>query len=445
MKHVAVKSLLSVMLSLMMVVVFTPAIAFADEPEATDEMQPAIADELVEEDVAAPAEDIQVPQPVDISDYDAALTETSGGLFGFDQPARVKKGGPAKSVSGSVVLTNVASWQDWGFADSSAISFAREDSNVNGYYYVQQMEIGKGVVGIEEASSVSMTNDQKAKVAFFYDAACTKKVDGYVTVDSNGGSYYFKIPKTGTYYIGIGASNADWGAAPSMDVNFYACHYAQAKKGTTLKADKVYAVRCGAGKTTTVKYKPAAAGAMYVTTELDSKIKTTVKSKSGKTLAAQKSRKIEPNFGVKRTTYKLSINSYKKSKMRGYIFSVSNAKIPNQSGSSKGKAKTLSQDAPKVGRIVTGSTKSQWFKFKNTKKEVFYVEAEGYTNYKLKFEFYKGKSKLVKWTTYLAYNTESNGWILTAKQPMPKGTYYVKVTPYKKSCGVYMLGWGYVE
>ena len=445
MKHIALKSLLSVALSLMMLVVFIPTIAFADEPEATDEpqaVQPVDESEFTDEVVEA--DDVEETEaPVDISQYGATITEKNDGMFGFDQLSRVRKASGAKSGYTDIVLSDVTNEYEYDTAYESSVAFERTDENINGYYCIQQVEANKGVVCLEytHIGSTDATKP-KPKIAFFYDAACKKAVDGVVTVSpTTSYDYCFKIPKTGSYYLAVGASASGWSDGSYMELSFYAQRFPQAKKGTTLKDGQYYAVRCGKGKTTTFKYKPTNVGLSGIFTGTSYGQSTvTLKSKSGKTLASQSNRYYYPYFGVKKTTYKVSVKLYKKSPQRGYIVSPSNQNYSNQSGSSKKKAATLNQGQYMNGRIVAGSKKSQWFKFTTTEAAMFNLEVNGRTNNKIKFQLYKGKTLQKKWTSYVKNYT---GFNASATQLMPAGTYYVKVTPVKKSCGAYTIIWNY--
>ena len=436
MKHVAVKSLLSVMLSLMMVVVFTPAIAFADEPEAVDETQvlePVDEPEFIDEAAEIPAEDIDVD-----------ITKTQGGLFGADQLKRAKKFSPAKDASTSIVVTNVSDWESYDNAPQSYVTFARTDEcTANGYYCIAPIEIKKGILFIEAAQlGYGSSVNQQAKVAVFSNAKCTKPVDGTAKVSVDPSNRLFKIPETKTYYIAVGASESGWDTADQMSVSFYAQRLQAIKKGATLKDGKIYGLKCGKGKTTTFKYKPANVGIASVDTS-DELTKTTLKSSSGKTLAAQTSRYYDARFGVKRTTYKVSVNAHKKSTAGGYMIGISSGKLKNQSGPSTSKAKALAEGSMLTGRIVAGSSKAQWFKFKNTEKSLFGIQVLAITNYKFKVEVYKGKTKLTKWTATINY--KQSGKQIAAVEPMPKGTYYIKISPVKKSCGGFGVYWGHLN
>ena len=436
MKHIAVKSLLSVMLSLMMVVVFTPAIAFADEPEAVDETQvlePVDEPEFIDEAAEIPAEDIDVD-----------ITETQGGLFGADQLKRAKKFSPAKEAYSDISVTNVSNWDAYENAPISYVTFARTDEcTANGYYCVVPVEIKKGILLIEGARiNSSPTVNQRAKIAVFSNATCTKLVDGYAKVSADYSDHFFKIPTTKTYYLAVGASASGWDTADQMSLSFYAERLPVAKKGMTLKDEKIYGVRCGKGKTTTFKYKPTSAGITSFDTIYEL-TKATLKNSKGKTLAAQTSRYYDAQFGVKRTTYKVSFNAHKKSTAGGYMIGVTNNKLKHQSGPSKSKAKALAEGSMLTGRIVAGSSKAQWFKFKNTEKSLFGIQVLAITNYKFKVEVYKGKTKLTKWTATISY--KQNGKQIAAVEPMPKGTYYIKISPVKKSCGGFGVYWGHLN
>lgn len=430
MKHIAVKSLLSVMLSLMMVVVFTPAIAFADEPETTDE--------------------IQVTEP--------AIEDAFGGDV-LGSPDLGKNNDPVKAGTFKFVVNPVKTVEDFvntSDEQASSASFTKEDPKTNNYYCVQKVRISAGVVGVMGfllANTEKLT--AKAKFGIFYDKNCKKPVHGTMTIKETKfnpadmpsfSRCFFKIPKTRDYYLAVGATEAGWSTADSMEIQMAIWRFPKAKSGTTLKTNKVYGVISGKGKTTTLKFKPAYSGTLGAVTDhpvflrspANSKVKIRIRNSSGKLLGTQANTAFPAYFGVRaKKHYKLSFTTSKKSTTRGYVVMAFEYKTPNQSGASKARAKVLKFDSDKQGRIFAGSTKSQWFKFKVTEEFPTGLKCEAATNNKIKFQLYKGKTLLK--TTYVKQTTEES--YLMSGEALKTGTYYIKVTPVKKSSGAYRISW----
>ena len=442
MKHIALKSLLSVALSLMMLVVFIPTIAFADEPEAADEtqaVQPAVEDEFVDEDTEAPAEDLDV-------DTDSLDLNKGAGL--------------SKEASYAFFVNPVSTLNEM-FGEESEMSeaaFTKEDTSVNGYYCVQEVEIESGVLGIVAAMYANTEKlTAKAKIGLFYDKNCKKPVDGYMTIkesrmseDETGTitTCYFKVPKTRTYYLAVGVPKKGWSTAENMKVMFYAWRFAKAKSGTTLKTGYIYGVRSGKGKTTTFKYTPEVTGAVEAVTFMPgvggqyptNKVKTKIKSSSGKVLGAQASTKYPAVFGIKANRkYKISCTTYKKATDRGYVIFVIAGSEPNQSGVSKAKATVIEKGDNKSGLIIAGSKKAQWFQFTKDTDFPTNVTCRGLTNNKFKVQLYKGK-KVLK-TAYITQSKMQQEIKILDSVNLQTGTYYLKVTPIKKSSGFYSIGW----
>lgn len=132
MKHVAVKSLLSVMLSLIMVVVFTPAIAFADEPETVDSNQ-KVSVEVEEQDVDEPP-----IAPIDQEEYFKQIEDQYDAESIGAAPDPVK--GAYNHGQGAVNYVSSPS-KIW----SGTKNYMNRSSGGKSYYVV---DLNAGVVGI---------------------------------------------------------------------------------------------------------------------------------------------------------------------------------------------------------------------------------------------------------------------------------------------------------
>ena len=476
MKRYVAKSLLSVVLSLMMIIVFIPATSYADETditeqevttepvaepdcidntiEASEEVVQLEEDQAAEEVPKAGAENGVISRPAIESDF---IEKTAGSSSKKGEPGLLKsnRGKEIRSTKaypyGTMYVNSVSKPSMIFKGKISECGFKRPSSinSIQGRWHREKLK--KGVLGVHAFMDANGNSFAGARIGLFYDQNARNPVDTIMYVnemecyqheaDSIG---YFNIPKDGTYYLIVYAlysSDAyedDWSDATHMDIKFIANRYAKASAGTTLKANKVYGVRCNAKTTRTYKYKAAKTGSLLVCS--DDATKTTLKKSSGKKLGAQAEREYNPTFGVKKKTrYKLSVNTPSYTYNHGYFIYVKNTKVKNQSGSSKSKAAKLKKGHTKKALEIAGKTKTQWFKFKNPKKRNFSITVNGGTHNKFRFEFYKGSTKLKRWTDYFTIADE--GYTLTTLQKMPKGTYYIKVTPVKKSSGWYSFKW----
>lgn len=141
-------------------------------------------------------------------------------------------------------------------------------------------------------------------------------------------------------------------------------------------------------------------------------------------------------FGVtKGKTYYLKVKCYGLYNDGLYTLYAKNSAVKEKSGSKKSKAKSLASNKYKTGTITAGSSRSDWYKFRSSKKNVsvYFVGANS-TNESLKVTVYKGRNKF--------YSTISRGG--SDKQlkmtNWGSGTYYVKVARgTSKSSGYYKI------
>lgn len=427
MKRSSLKRGVAIALSLMMIVVFTPTIAFADAGDTE-----------------------QVTLPVTEADLTEKVVGTSNQNF-FEDYAKDSEPALQEHSSGSLTANTISTPSELP-GNACKVTLDRGSQMEKSYGLYQSAELNKGIVGVHGAMSANGSKYAYSRFAIFSDKELTQQVDGYMYVSEYATSQgqdsigYFRIPKAGTYYFvsyalySADTDADDWRGATQMSVTLIINQYAQAKKGTKLKANRVYGVYSKPGATTTFKNKAAKTGTLHVTT--DEYTKTKLKSKKGKLLGPQKDANYPPTFGVKkRTTYKLAVTTPKDSYDYGYYIYLTNSKVKSRAGTSQKKAGKLTQNKPKDGLIIAGKKKAQWFKFKVTKKADIQIYVLGNTNKKFKIEFYKGKTKLKNWTTNFDYKMSYR--TVTSTSPVPKGTYYVKVSPTKQSSGACSVVWQY--
>ena len=430
MKHVAVKSLLSVMLSLMMVVVFTPAIAFADEPETVDSNQ-KVSVEVEEQDVDEPP-----IAPSDQEEYFKQIEDQydAESIGAAQEPVK----GPYNHGQGAVNYVSSPS-KIW----SGTKNYMDRSSEGKSYYVVN---LNAGVVGIYANQNNYVSNSSALGYLNIYkDKALTQKLsedDMYVYEDlkhTYSGAEYFNVPTTGTYYVDVEFKSWSFSDTSKIRVTLLINNYAAATNGGTIKPNTVYGA-CAAADTTSSYYCTASKSG-YFKIVTDDYTTSSLRTSGGTLLGSQKSDLYDPVFGVKKySKYKVSVKTPTYLSADGYLVYVKNVAWANKSGKSKSKAATLKKGKYKKGVIVAGSTKAQWFKIKKSKNnKTFKVILKGATNNELKVTIYKGGKK------YYGPNTVyyNNSGIKLTMFYAPKGTYYVKVAPGKKSSGYYKVKWKY--
>lgn len=424
MKHVAVKSLLSVMLSLMMVVVFVPAVAFADEPDAADAGQ-ATGLEVESNDTIQPL--------VEFSDQDLEQENEYG----------------VESVEGGLNPVKATDYSKYGVltvnapttptkAGAGTTSQMTRTSAGTAYWPVTVTE--PCVLAIY--SYYTFSASQTTYLNIYRDSSCSNAIGGDTYIyRSTDGSYkncqYFPLTSGGTYYIGVKLpSGAAVSSSNSMKVVLCVDKYAMATSETTIKPNKMYGV-CTSAANSVVNLNLTAAKTGYLRVRTDASTSTVLKkAKDGTVLGSQQSTLYYPTFGVKKgRAYQLSttLPSYNLSTKGFYVY-AKNTAIKNKSGSSKKRAATLKKNKYKKGLVIAGTTKAQWFKFKKTNSKNFKFVFKGATNNTFKITIMKGSQKLT-YTYDYSLASMSQGFY------GPSGTYYIKVTPTSKSSGWYNIKW----
>ena len=121
-----------------------------------------------------------------------------------------------------------------------------------------------------------------------------------------------------------------------------------------------------------------------------------------------------------------------------YALKVTNSTISEKSGKKKSRAVLLKKKRTKKGTIVAGEKRTDWYKFRVTKRKTVRLTMKGATNDELKVAIYKGNRRVGRST--LGYYSKSI--TLRSVGKLSKGTYYIKVyRGTKKSSGWYSLRW----
>lgn len=242
-----------------------------------------------------------------------------------------------------------------------------------------------------------------------------------------------EVPSAGTYYLALEPTNA----AGTIVVG--GTHINGADR--TLTNNNWSAV--GVEKAQTRYFKVRATSAGYITVQANnlSGNVTLMNSSKKKALSnAVSARDYSPTkvtFGVKKGTY------YIKAKNNDtndgiYQIKYTNKRIKEKSGKKKSRAVLLKKKRTKKGTIVAGEKRTDWYKFRVTKRKTVRITMKGATNDELKVAVYKGGRNIGRGTLY-----ESRGGVkLKSLGKLSKGTYYIKVyRGNKKSSGWYSLSW----
>lgn len=320
--------------------------------------------------------------------------------------------------------------------DAGVISYNSENVKGNNCGYSQAVKFS-AMGTVDMAVSNDGASSGYINFGIFYDADMTNPVDS--TGSASAGEMYeriFKIPKAGTYYIGL-YSNKGYNTTYTYYALAAAIFYNGANR--TLSNGKQIAVGQEDGQTNYFKFTAVNSG--YITTYGDKSAgyyQVALCNSSKKALSGNTYLRYNPTYGVKKgTTYYIKVVSSYNSN-GGYTFKATNTKISEKSGSKKSKAVTIKKSATKKGTIVAGSSQADWYKFKLTSKKSVKIYFKGRTNDQLKITVYKGSKKIGSSTLY--YNDTS--CTLSSNGKLSKGTYYIKIQRVNsKSSGWYSLKW----
>lgn len=155
-----------------------------------------------------------------------------------------------------------------------------------------------------------------------------------------------------------------------------------------------------------------------------------------------------PTFGVKKgKTYYIKVVPAENHDV-AHTFTVINKAIREKSGKKKSKAVLLKKNKQKQGTIVAGEKRTDWYRFRVTKKSKKHeIAIKGATNNKIKVVIYRGNKRMRfagerQPLVLNAIRSNSSNTTFITGDNWKKGTYYVKVyRGTSKSSGWYSLKW----
>lgn len=290
--------------------------------------------------------------------------------------------------------------------------------------------------------------------AYLYDAK-GNQIYGYSTsvpASSSDTDYkyaYFPVTAAGTYTLELKAATYGGSAEALIDAFYY-------PTSGTLTKGKTYYGSSPDGKVS--YYKVTATSTGYFTVDfpagyndpasyqvkLMSSSKKAIFKKGYEYVNSSKSYKTR--IGVTKGTYYLAV----KTTDPYYGINVKFTSVKENSGSTKGKAKSLSKGNTKRGIITASqsSTSGDWYKFtikkaQKVKIEVSTLTSQGGGNGGLKVSFYQGKNSYSSFTENFNYYNDSDTITLytVGSSKLAAGTYYMKVQKYNDGNGYYKIKW----
>ncbi|MGC2871961.1 hypothetical protein ACDL92_01520 [Ihubacter sp. mB4P-1] len=304
---------------------------------------------------------------------------------------------------------------------------------------MEGFEVGKGVTASIHSTPAATNGDR---------IGGTK----YISSSNMNGTLYVKVAKAGTYYLKF--ETASYSAGTPQSVDFNVLLY---PAGGTLTKGKIFRGSSPDGSDKVSYYKVTVPGNGYLTVsflESDS----SYPSYSIK-LANSKKNFLFPNFeyissskgyktriGVKKGTYYIAV----KNSDKAYGMKVSYTSVKENSGTTKGKAKSIYKGNTKKGIINASqsSTSGDWYKFKITKSQYvkFNIDVMGNSgggSGGLKFSFYQAGKNYAAFTKNLYGDASADIQLYTSGYgtKLAPGTYYIKVQKYSYGNGYYKIRW----
>lgn len=263
---------------------------------------------------------------------------------------------------------------------------------------------------------------------------------------------YVKLPKAGTYYLKFTA--ATYSAGETQSVRFAAVLYPAG--GTPTKGKTYYG--SSPDNNGVSYYKVTAPGNGYLTVSFPERL-TDYSTYNIKLLNYKKNslftgfeyissnKSYKTRIGVKKGTYYIAV----KNSDKAYGIKISFTSVSENSGSTKGKAKSISKGGTKKGIITAAQSESSgdWYKFKITKTQyvkfnVSTLTSQGGGYGGIKIAFYQtGKSYPAFSQTY-TYSTPGGTiqpYTSGYGTKLAPGTYYIKVQKYGDGNGYYKIKW----
>lgn len=272
----------------------------------------------------------------------------------------------------------------------------------------------------------------------FRNAQMTSAIDYYSTASSGKSSTLIvKVPSAGYYYMGVYSfySNTSVAVAGSMAAGYVS------GADRTVYSGRQIAVGQKNGQTNYFRFKAVKNGYLNVQSS-ENYDKVTLCNSKKKAVSNTLSTGYVVTYGVKKgTTYYVKVVSGYNGD-GGYNFKVTNTRIKEKSGKKKSKAVLIKKKKTKKGTIVAGEKRTDWYKFKVTKRKRVRITIKGNTNEQIKYVIYKGKRKVMGGSGTLWRNYDGRTEINKLSGKLTKGTYHIKVyRGTKKSSGWYSLSW----
>lgn len=363
------KKVMSKLLSavLIMALVFTSgSMVFADTSSAEDQMQaenaaaPQAASELSEAEIGQDLE-----KQAKVASTKSAATTKAGSLSYITMTTGNEE--PKASVFGYTSTSNVVASGKAGM-----------------YKRIYLPAKGTFIIAVYNASD----STDSIRFGLFRDAQMTSAID-YYSMASRGktGTLIVKVPSAGYYYMGV--YSYFYSSTPVAVAGSMAAGYVSGADRTVYSGRQI-AVGQKNGQTNYFKFKAIRDGYLRVQSSEDYDKVTLYNSTKKKALSNATYTRYAPTYGVKkgRTYYVRVVSGYNSD--GGYNFKITNTRIKEKSGKKKSKAVLIKKKRTKKGTIVAGEKRTDWYKFKVTKKKRVRVTVKGATNNKLKVVIYKG-------------------------------------------------------
>lgn len=308
------------------------------------------------------------------------------------------------------------------------------------YLYAQKLETsGKGTLSFSVRCTEAKNATRNVVYGLFKEASLEDPIDkdsvDVVTKKGDHKTVVVKVPRAGTYYLGVYAMADSKDKSVSWKFTTGAIYWKGGNR--TITTDKKIAVGHKSAQTNYFKMKTTESG--YVTlTSSNPKSKIVLCDSKKNPLTKNTITKYGVTYGVpKGKTYYFKVYA-PACEDGGYILVAKNRKISEKSGSSKARAVEMKKNETVKGTMQNGEKKPDWYKIKLTSKQSVELSWKARTNEKMKLAIYQeGRKMATKTLTYAdaSYKLKSVGkW--------PKGTYYLQVyTDSEKSSGWYILKW----
>ncbi|MDO5589741.1 MAG: hypothetical protein Q4F98_01605 [Lachnospiraceae bacterium] len=308
------------------------------------------------------------------------------------------------------------------------------------YLYSQKVEFkGKGTLSF----SVRCTESTKTKRNVVYGVFQTASLEDPIEADSvdvvrkkgDHKTVVARIPKSGTYYIGIYTMYKPNDKTESWKFTTGAIYWNGNNR--TIISDQKIAVGHKTSQANYFKMKPTETGYITAVTS-HPKIKISLCDKDKQRITDNTIATYGVTYGVsKGKTYYVRVYS-PANEDGGYTLLVKNRKIEEHSGVTKTKAVELKKLTTSKGTMEAGVEKADWYKITLNSKKSVELLWRARTNSKMKLSLYQGK----RWIDTKALTYEYKSYKINSKGKWPAGTYYLKVyTDSAKASGWYTLKW----